>query len=74
MGMLYEYSQEDQDRINGAPVRPTDYAIRSALAGIVGLVQLVAGNPSIPADARRSLLTNHRYVEAQRVLGLLERS
>lgn len=73
MGMLYEYSQEDQDRINAVSVRPTDYAIRSAMAGLIGLVQLLGANTSIDISVRRSLLTNHRFIEAQRVLGLLER-
>lgn len=73
MGSLSEYSQEDQDRINGIAVTPKE--VRDALAGLVGLVQLVGGNTKdIPPNVRRYLLTNHRMIEAQRVLGLLERS
>lgn len=78
MGMLYEYSQEEQDCLMGVLVglrngaQPTAREIRSALAGAVGLIQLLGSNIDIEPSVRRSMLTNHRLIEAQRVLGLLE--
>lgn len=72
MGMLYEYSSDDQAIILGKIRESLDREMYAALAGLVGLVQLLGGNPDINADARRSILTNHRFIEAQRVLGLVE--
>lgn len=74
MGMLYEYSQEDQEIILGNQPQPTDHEIYAALAGLVGLVQLLGGNPDVDPVVRRSMLTNHRFLEAQRVLGLNKQS
>lgn len=74
MGMLYEYSQEDQAVIAEISARPTQKEIHNALAGAVGLIQLLGSNIDVAASVRRSMLTNHRFIEAQRILGLLERS
>lgn len=76
MGMLYEYSQDERDVITGissATRKPSNYEVRSALAGLIGLIQLAASSVEISDSVRRSMLTNHRFIEAQRVLGLLER-
>lgn len=77
MGMLYEYSSGERAIITGIShkiPKPTNYEVRSALAGLIGLIQLCGGNVEISESVRRSMLTNHRYIEAQRVLELLERS
>lgn len=74
MGMLYEYSSEEQAVITGISGKPTDKEIRDALAGVIGLIQLVCANPRVSHSIRLSMLTNHRMIEAQRMLGLLERS
>ena len=42
--------------------------LRSALAGEIGLVQLLAARSELQPD-RQTVLGNHRHVEALRVLG-----
>lgn len=48
------------------------HRLRDALAGLVGLVQLVAARDDIPAEARESLLCSHRLDAALDALAQAE--
>jgi len=42
--------------------------LREALAGLVGLTELVSARNDLPPSVREALTANHRILEARRVL------
>jgi hypothetical protein len=45
------------------------------LAGLVGLVQLIAGRDDLPVGLKQTMLENHRYIDAlQRLHDMEERT
>jgi len=44
--------------------------LQEALDGLIGLVQLLSHNDTIPAELRREMRRNHRYIAACEARGI----
>jgi uncharacterized protein Smg (DUF494 family) len=42
--------------------------LQDALRGLIGLIQLLSHNASIPLEAREAMVDNHRVIDAQELL------